>query len=106
MEFLSATFDNYFSPGELNAMESWIIDPFKFNVDKLPDDESYKEDLIDLKESPNLKMEFESMVLQNFLKCWTGNIFKVVRKSTQSSPSFPDYLSVRSRVFSPGLLKE
>ena len=51
IESLSASFDNYFSPDELNVMESWIINQFKFNVDKLPDDESYKEDLIDLKES-------------------------------------------------------
>ena len=66
MKTLSASFNNYFSPGELNVMETWIIDPFKFNVDTLPDDESYKEDLIDLKESRNMKMEFESMVLDNF----------------------------------------
>ena len=67
MKTLSASFNNYFSPSELNVMETWIkIDPFKFNVDTLPDDESYKEDLIDLKESRNMKMEFESMVLDNF----------------------------------------
>ena len=65
MESLSASFDNYFSPGQLNVMEKWIIDPFKFNVYKLPDDESYKEDLTDLKESQNMKMEFELMVLEN-----------------------------------------
>ena len=64
---LRASFNNYFSPGELNVMETWIIDPFKFNVDiTLPDNESYKEDLIDLKESRNMKTEFESMVLDNF----------------------------------------
>ena len=36
MESLSASFDHYFCPGESNVMESWIIDPFTFNVDKLP----------------------------------------------------------------------
>ena len=61
MKTLSTSFNNYFSPGELNVMETWIIDPFKFNVDTLPDDESYKEDLIDLKESRNMKMEFRNM---------------------------------------------
>ena len=66
MKTLSTSFNNYFSPGELNVMETWIINPFKFNVDTLPDDESYKEDLIDLKESRNMKMEFELMVLDNF----------------------------------------
>ena len=57
---LSAFFNYYFSLGKLNAMKTWIIDPFKFNVDTLPDDESYKMDLIDLKESRNMKIEFES----------------------------------------------
>ena len=45
MESLSTLFDNYFCPGELNVMESYIIDLFKFNIDKLPDD------LIDLKKN-------------------------------------------------------
>ena len=62
MKTLSASFNNYFSPGKLNVMETWIID----HVDTLHDDESYKEDLIDLKESRNMKMEFESMLLDNF----------------------------------------
>ena len=61
MKSLSAFFDNYFSPGELSVTKSWIIDPFEFNVDKLLNDKSYKEDLIDLKESRNIKIEFESM---------------------------------------------
>ena len=69
-EFLSAFFDNYFSAGELNVMESWIVDPFMFKVDKLPNDKSCSEDLIDVKESQNIKMDFESMVLE----CRTGNI--------------------------------
>ena len=38
MESHSEFFDSYFSPSELNVMENWIIDLFKFNVDKLPDD--------------------------------------------------------------------
>ena len=45
--------------------------PSTFNVGKLPDDESCKEDLIDLKESRNMKMEFESIVLENF---WSAGL--------------------------------
>ena len=101
MEFLSASFDNYFSPGEFNVMGSRTIDPFTFNAIKLPDDKSCKEDFISLKEIRIVKMEFESM----FLKRRTGNIFKVGRKSTSSSISFLGNLSVRNRVFFPGLLK-
>ena len=105
MKSLSASFDNYFFSGELNVMTSQIIDPFKFNVDKLPDDEIYKEDLIDLKKSRNIKLEFELMVLENF---WSAGLetSKVGRKSPGNSTSFLDYLSGRSRVFFPGLFKE
>ena len=48
MESLRGFFDYYFSPGELNVTESWIIDSFTFHVNKLPDDESCTKDLIDL----------------------------------------------------------
>ena len=103
MKTLSASFNNYFSPGELNVMETWIIDPFKFNVDTLSDDESYKEDLIDLKKSRNMKMEFESMVLDNF---WSIQMETYPKLSSGSSSSFFDYSSVRSWVFFPSLFKE
>ena len=81
MESLSASFDNYFSPDEWNVMESWIIGLYKFNVDKLPDDKSYKEDLIDLKESRNMKMEFELMVLENFQSAGLETYPKLAEKA-------------------------
>ena len=84
IESFSASFDNYFSPGtgKLNVMENWIINnSFKFNVNKLPDDESYKEDLIDLKESQNMKMEFESMVLENFRSAGLKTYPKLAEKA-------------------------
>ena len=99
MESLKESFDNYFSPGELNIMKSWIINPFKFNVGKVPDDKSYKENLINLKESRNMKMEFESIVLEIFLSAGLKTYPKLVKKSTGSSPSFLGYLSMQSWVF-------
>ena len=81
MKSLSIPFDNYFSPGELNVMESWTIDLFKFNVDKLPDDKSYKEDLINLKESQNMKIEFESMVLKYFWNAGLETYPKLAEKA-------------------------
>ena len=33
MESLNTSFDNYFSSSELNVMETWIINPFKGNLD-------------------------------------------------------------------------
>ena len=62
-------------------MKSWIIIPFRFNVDKLHDDESYKEVLIDLKESRNMKMEFESMVSKNFLSTGLKTYPKLAKKA-------------------------
>ena len=81
MKTLSASFNNYFSPGKLNVMETCMINPFKFNVDTLPDDKSYKEDLIDLKESRNMKMEFESMVLDNFWSIQLETYPKLTKKA-------------------------
>ena len=66
-------------------MESWIIDPFKFIVDKLPDGESYKEGLIDLKESRNMKMKFELMVLENFWSAGLEHIQSWQKKHEQFS---------------------
>ena len=105
MESLSASFDNYFSPGELNVMESWIIDLFKFDVlDKLPDDESYKEDLIDFKESRNMKVEFESMALENFWSAGLETYPKLVEKALPVLP-FSTLIYAKPGFF-PGLLKE
>ena len=73
-------------------METWIIDPFKFNVDTLPDDKSYKEDLIDLKESRNMKMEFESMVLDNFWSIQLETYPKLAEKALAVLPFSTTYL--------------
>ena len=88
MESLSVSFDNYFSTGELNVMKSWKIDPFEFNVDKLPDYESSKKDLIDLKKSRNMKMEFESMVLENFRSAGLETYPKLAEKALAVLLSF------------------
>ena len=81
MEFPSPSFDKYFSSGEWNIIESWTIDPFTFNVDKLPNDESCKKDLIDLKESRNMKMEFESVVLEKFWSAELKTYLKLAQKA-------------------------
>ena len=73
-------------------METWIINLFKFNVDTLPDDKSYKEDLIDLKESRNMKMEFESMVLDNFWCIQLETYPKLAEKALAVLPFSITYL--------------
>ena len=105
MKSFSGSFYNYFCPGELNVMKSWIFDPFKFNTDKLPDDESYKKDLINLKESRNMKMEFESMVLERFWSAKLETYPKLVKKHWQFS-SLSRLLIYAKPAFFPGSLKE
>ena len=92
MKSLSASFDNYFSAVELNVMENWIIDPFKFIVDTLPDDESYKEDLIDLKKTRKMKIKFESMVLENFRSAGLEMYPKFAEKALVVLPFSTTYL--------------
>ena len=105
MKTLSASFNNYFSPSELNVMKTWIIDPFKFNVDTLPDDESYKKDLIDLKESGNMKMEFESMVLDNFWSIQLETYPKLAKKTLAVLLSFSTTYLCEAGFFSLVYLK-
>ena len=38
-EILSKLFDGYFGVGELEISEQWIINPYSFNLDYIPDDE-------------------------------------------------------------------
>ena len=41
-DMLQASFDGYFSTGELSVSEQWIIDPFFFNGDQMPDGDDLK----------------------------------------------------------------
>ena len=42
-------FDGYFSDGELNTAQQWIINPFLFNLTTMSDDDNLKENLIEIK---------------------------------------------------------
>jgi len=63
---LQASFDGYFSAGELSVSEQWIIDSFLFNADQMSDGDVLKEDLIDLKENQAMKLLFDATKLQSF----------------------------------------
>ena len=43
LEILSKSFDGYFGVGELETSEEWIINPYSFNLDYMPDDETLKD---------------------------------------------------------------
>ena len=43
---LENSFNGYFSDGELNAAQQWIINPFLFDLTTMSDDDNLKEDLL------------------------------------------------------------
>ena len=46
---LDNSFDGYFSAGESNAAQQWIINPFLFDFTTMSGDDNLKEDLIEMK---------------------------------------------------------
>ena len=47
-------------------MDSWICDPFLFNLDSIEDEDMAKDELIELKGNQKVKIEFDSMALATF----------------------------------------
>ncbi len=52
------SFDNYFSGGNSEAREMWIINPFIFNYYDFSDDKVNKEDIIEIQSSQLAKLIF------------------------------------------------
>jgi len=69
-------------------MEGWIVDPFRFEVGQLPDDEIFKEELIEFRTNRDMKMEFESKVLQKSCKTGFETYRNLAEKTLSNSPSF------------------
>ncbi len=69
---LKVSFEGYFSAGELNISEQWIINPFIFHIDQMTDDDDLKEDLIDLKENQAMKLQFDANDFDNFWCCYSS----------------------------------
>ncbi|XP_068229365.1 protein FAM200C-like [Palaemon carinicauda] len=67
MQRLCTSFDGYFSCGELQACNIWILNPFMQNLEDLDDDVSIKEDLIDMRHNRGIQMEFTNSQLDHFL---------------------------------------
>jgi len=66
-DMLQASFDGYFSDGELTVSEQWITDPFLFNAHQMPDGDVLKGDLIDLKEKQAIRLLIDAAELE---RCW------------------------------------
>ena len=63
---LGNSFYEYFSDGELNAAQQWIINPFLFDLTTMSDDDNLKEDLIEIKSFQKFQLFFKKSKLDNF----------------------------------------
>ncbi|XP_068221707.1 protein FAM200C-like [Palaemon carinicauda] len=64
-QLLCIFFDGYFSCGELQSCNNWILNPFMQNLED-DDDGSVKEDLIDMRHNRGNQMEFTNSQLDHF----------------------------------------
>ena len=74
-------FDGYFSDGELNAAQQWIINPFLFDLTTMSDDDNLKENLIEIKSCQKFQLLFEKSKLDNFW-CVVRDAFPNLPKKT------------------------
>ncbi|XP_068246891.1 protein FAM200C-like [Palaemon carinicauda] len=59
-------FDGYFSCGEIQACNNWILNLFMQNLEDVDDDGSIREDLIDMIHNLGIQMEFTNSQLVHF----------------------------------------
>ena len=78
---LGNSFDGYFSDGELNAPQQWIINPLLFNLTAMFDGDNLKIDLIEIKSCQKFQLLFEKSKLDNFW-CVVMKAFPSLAKET------------------------
>ena len=78
---LGNSFDGYFSDGELNAAQQWIINPFLFDLTTMSDDDNLKEDVIEIKSCQKFQLFFEKSKVDNFC-CVVMEAFPNLAKET------------------------
>ena len=85
-------FDGYFSAGELNAAQQWIINPFLFDLTTMSDDDNLKEDLIEIKSCQKFQLLFEKSNLDNFwcvvMEAFPNLAKKAMRMTTPFSKTY------------------
>ena len=62
---LQTSFEGYFNLGSLKD-ETWIQNPFLIDLNSMDDEDPNKDDLIDLRASKLLQIEFNATSLENF----------------------------------------
>ena len=66
LEGLKESFDGYFSPGDLEESDTWIVNPFAFKLEKMDDSDDDKEHLIEMQACQATKLLYESSSLEKF----------------------------------------
>lgn len=79
LEKLKESFDGYFTPGDLDECDKWIVNPFSFQLENMEDDDNDKECLIELQSCQAMKLIYESSSLESFW-CSALNSFSSLAK--------------------------
>ena len=98
---LAKAFEGYSSPGDLHTAKKWILDPFLYNINELPDDDPMKGELIELRADQASQMRHDPKRLEGF---WCHNIqsyHQPVKKSSECTFTLFNHISLR--VFSAPL---
>ncbi len=66
LEDLSKSFDKYFSMGNLETHDEWIINSYDFDLNLMPDECELKEQLIELRLCCLLKIQYYNEKLENY----------------------------------------
>ena len=66
LKLLSESFNGYFSTGNITKTQRWILNPFLYKRNSMDHSDLKKEDLIGMRGSGHIQMEFEKLVLQQF----------------------------------------
>ena len=63
LQVLCQSFEEYFHHGDVSDSHGWIQDPFLFNLDLMDENDQTKDDLVEMRASKKIKLEFDSMHL-------------------------------------------
>ena len=77
LTMLAKSFDKYILAGELNCSQHSIINPFIFDLSKMPDDDNLKKKLIDMKSCQRLQLLFDKLKLEEF-RCAALKAFSIL----------------------------
>ena len=80
LQVLSQSFEGYFHHGDISDSHGWMQDPFLFTLDLMDENDQKKDDLVEMRASKKIKMEFESMHLAAFW-CAQLEMFPQLAKS-------------------------